>query len=161
MSYVLRTASILIVTAVVVSAEAQEAKSTKIHVHFDMYSERLTPTPWSGTSAYEVSLILTGKNNIHEISDKSAGAYAIHAEGQQLLGKGYWHVVNMHTIERIHRRSRNTDFIVIHVDGTKCSAKWRTELLPGFNTYDFTNLSTSKPEIFAKVRMVASTCAIE
>jgi hypothetical protein len=61
----------LIVTLGACGAMAQDTKNTTIQAHFDIYVTRVTPDTWSGTIAHDVTIILTGRNEIREVYDRA------------------------------------------------------------------------------------------
>jgi hypothetical protein len=142
-------------------ALAQETKSVTIHAHFELSIERLTPTPQPrGTVENDVTVILSGQNNIHEIYDESAPSLHRHGDWQQTLGGGNWHVVGPHRLERRYREINNIDIIEINVEGDTCKASWETKLLPGFQVYTLSSMTTHRIESYAKPWMISSTCTI-
>ena len=156
------TAFVIFVSNPVLIAQAQE--NTKIQMHFELSIERLTPNPVPrGSVANDVTIVLSGRNDIHEVYDESANAGRLsrHGDSAQTLGSSHWHVIGPHKLERIYRERNNIDSIVVDVQGDRCSAVWKSTLLPGFDVYTFKSMTTHQVESYAKPWMISSTCSIE
>jgi hypothetical protein len=148
--------------AVATFAQAQDAKVTKIHATFQVFSHRLTPSPgWQGIVMHDVTLTLSGRGDIHEVQDFSDGKNRKHHDLGQALGVGPWRVVGPHILERRRSEPQSVNIIRIEVSGTNCQASWEERLNPGAQSYVFESPSTGRIESYSEQRMVSSACAIE
>src|ERR1700739_811091 len=116
-------------------------------MHLELSIERLTPSPTPrGPVANDVTIVLSGRNNIQETYDESVGSLSRHGDSAQTLGSRLWHVIGPHKLERTYRHSNNIDSIVVEVQGDRCTAVWKSTLLPGFDVYTFPSMATHQVE---------------
>jgi hypothetical protein len=143
-------------------AQAQDAKSVKIHVHLDLSIERLTPVHVPrATTANDIDLILSGDKEVREVYGRSYGRLADSYNSQQALGAGRWHVIGAHMLQRTSTLPHNVNVITVNVNGKSCTATWTSQLRAGFSDYTFQSLTTHQMETYAKPFMVGSSCTIE
>ncbi|HLW91106.1 MAG TPA: hypothetical protein VKS78_07385 [Roseiarcus sp.] len=142
-------------------ASAQEGKTTKIHVVFQSYYERVRPGYAEGITTEELTLTLSGANNIQEAT-KSANALASKVwNATSTLGSYRRRVGGPHRIVGTARHPQSVRTTTIEVNGTTCKASWNEALLPGFQEYNIYSIVLGQYAFYRQARMESSTCEIE
>ena len=141
-------------------ALAEQGKETKIHAVFRGYYERVRPSYLAGIVTEDITLMLTGGNDIHELKTSSNALATQSWNRDEKLGGGVWRVEGPHKIVGTEKWPQSVRTFTIEVDGNSCKASWKQTLLPGFNEYNIYSITLREYAYYKQARMVSSTCEI-
>jgi len=139
---------------------AQADKSTKIHVVFKSYYERIRPGYAAGITTEEENITLSHGNQVQETWTSSNGGGTKEWNSTQRLGEDAWHVVSPHKLSKTTHQQQSVRVEIIEFYGTECKASWGVKLLPGFHEYRWYSFVIQGDADYRQARMVSSTCEI-
>ncbi|HXW21052.1 MAG TPA: hypothetical protein VEK35_11160 [Roseiarcus sp.] len=157
----------IVITALVCATQlspgpghAQQGKQTRIHAVFQNYYERIRPGYKAGIVTEDLSLVLSGANDVRE-DFTSSNALATQSWNKDTkLGGSIWRVDGPHKIVGTQRMPQSIRTVTIEVNGTNCNALWEQNLLPGFSEYYFFSIVLRQYAYYKQARMISSTCEI-
>ena len=123
----IRTLAAAVLIALPHAGWAQQGP-TKVHVVFQNYYERVRPGYAAGTVNKEMTVILSGKNNVQEAYTSSSQQASQSWNTGDTLGAGRWRVAGPNKLVRTLRRSQSVCTDVIEVHGSTCTASAKFEL---------------------------------
>jgi hypothetical protein len=139
---------------------AQQGKQTRIHAVFQSYYERIRPGYMAGIVTEDLSLVLSGANDVREDFTSSNASATQSWNKDSKLGGSVWRVDGPHKIVGTQRMSQSIRTVTIEVNGTNCNARWEQSLLPGFSEYYIYSIVLRQYAYYKQARMVSSTCEI-
>ena len=141
------------------AAQAQ-AGETVIHVVYNNHFVRVRPTAWAGDVVWEMTIVLSGKNDVREESRASSARFSNSSNSEGTLGDARWRVIGPNLLQRTKDLPQSVRVDTIEIQGDHCRAAWKFQLKPGFDEYEMSMLSTKQWGFFSEARMVSSTCEI-
>ena len=145
----------------VLSGPATADPTTRIHVVYNIYYERVRPGHAAGPVREEMTLLLTGKNQVRE------DYQGVAKDGQQSwstptsLGGGRWSVAGPNKLVRVIRRSQSVRTDPSLVNGKSCQASTQFERLPGFSEYEAYSVVLRSMAFYSQIRPIDSSCDIQ
>ena len=140
---------------------ASAEKTVKVHAVFNVYYQQIRPTNWAGVVTHDFTLLMSGKNQIHEDYYVTSGKSTKHDERSGSLGaENLWHVVGPHTLQRIFKWPQNVDVATIYVNGSSCSVAWKEALLLGAKEYAFPDLYGQEIKYYEEPKLMDSQCTV-
>jgi hypothetical protein len=143
------------------AAFAQEGKTTKIHVEFQGYYERVRPGYAAGIVTEKFDLVLSGANNLQQTLNASNPLTSKTFVSEQTLGSGRWRVAGPHRLIGTENLPQSVRTMTVDVNGATCAASWKAQLLPGFQEYYLYSITLGSYAYYKQARMVSATCQIE
>jgi hypothetical protein len=143
------------------AAFAQEAKTTKIHVEFQGYYERVRPGYAAGLVTEKFDLVLSGGKDLQQTINASNALTSKTFVSGQTLGGGRWRVAGPHRLIGTENLPQSVRTMIIDVNGNSCTASWKAQLLPGFQEYYIYSITLGSYAYYKQARMVSATCQIE
>jgi hypothetical protein len=140
-------------------AQAQQGE-TVIHVVYHNFYDVVRPVVWAGSVDQEMTVVLSGKNNVREDFSASAAGHSNTWNSNATLGGARWRVLDSHHLLRTMSLRQSTRIDTIEIDGEQCRASWKAELKPGFSEYQGWMLTRKQMGFYREERMVSSTCDI-
>jgi hypothetical protein len=144
----------------VAPAIADQGKETRIHAVFRGYYERVRPGYMAGITTEELTLVLSGANDVRELKTSENPLASQSWDKETKLGGGVWRVEGPHRIVGTETWPQNIRTFIIEVQGNSCRASWKQTLLPGFNEYNIYSIVLRQNAYYKQARMVSSTCEI-
>jgi hypothetical protein len=141
-------------------AVAEQGKETKIHAVFRGYYERIRPGYMAGITTEELTLVLSGANDVRELKTSTNPLATQSWDKETKLGGSVWRVEGPHRIVGTESWPQNVRTFTIEVQGNSCRASWRQTLLPGFREYNIYSIVLRQYAYYRQARMVSSTCEI-
>lgn len=164
-------ACVVVAFALATSPARAEQRETVIHVVYVNEFARVRPNPWSGSSREELTIVLSGKNDLREEHTDSGSRFSVPPSFNSKLGgdalapnSGYavrWHVLSATSLQRTVDFPQSTRIDLIEIDGAQCRAKWEQRLKPGFTEYYLYSSFWGGYSFYISAHMVSSTCEIE
>lgn len=145
-------------------AAAQARKSVKIHLLYNAHVERVRPSPIGATLNNDVTVTLSGKNEIHESFDTRAAIFGQSANSRMALGgsgEGRWRVAGPNNLVRINSWPQSQTFLTVTVNGSTCSVNVEYRLRPGFTEYKFWDFQLNTWGYYSQATFLGGTCTIE
>jgi hypothetical protein len=136
------------------------AGETVIHVVYHNQFVRVRPTQWAGDGDQEMTLVLSGKNDVREGFIASSSGFSMSWNSSGMLGDAHWHVIGTNRLQRTKDLPQSTRVDMIDIQGDKCRARWEYRLKPGFTEYEIKSLPSKDWAFYSQARMVSSTCEI-
>lgn len=144
-----------------ISARGEESKTTKIHIVYQSYYERIRPGYAEGNLTEEMTVLLSPNGHIEELFKSQSPKVSKSWDSQHVLGESQWHVSARNRLTRTKRTTQNVRTDTIVVTGNTCSASWKIELLPGYTEYSIYSITLGEYAFYRQARMLSSTCEIE
>lgn len=140
-------------------AQAQQGE-TVIHVVYHNYYDVVRPVVWAGSVDQEMTVVLSGKNNVREDFSASAGRLSNTWNSNATLGSARWRVLDPHHLQRTISWPQSTRIDTIEIEGDQCRASWTAQLKPGFSEYQGWTITRKQMGFYRQERMVSSACDI-
>jgi hypothetical protein len=140
-------------------APAQQGE-TVIHVVYYNYNVRVRPFPVAADNTEEMTLVLSGKNDVREDFKSSSGRYSQSWHYDVTLGGPRWRMLGPHALRRTIDYPQSTRIDTIEIDRDQCRARWEQRLKPGFAEYTSYSIQLHQIAFYSQMRLVSSTCEI-
>ena len=146
--------------ALIAAPGQAQAGETVIHVVYHNHLVRVRPSQWEGDADWEMTIVLSGRNDVREEFNASSGRFSNSWTSEGTLGDAHWRVIGPNRLQRIKDLPQSTRIDTIEIQRDRCRAIWEYRLKPGFTEYEIRMLSTKQWGFYSEARMVSSTCDI-
>jgi hypothetical protein len=135
--------------------------TTRIHIVYKIYYERVRPGQAAGPVREEMTLLLTGKNQVREDYQGTAQGESQSWLTSATLGGGKWSVAGPNKLVRVLRRTQSVRTDTVVVNGKSCQANARFERLPGFSEYEAYSVVLRSMAYYSQIRLMDASCDIQ
>jgi hypothetical protein len=137
-----------------------QAGETVIHVVYHNHFVRVRPSRWEGDVDQEMTIVLSGRNDVREEFNASSGRFSDSWNSEGTLGDAHWRVIGPNRLQRTKDLPQSMRIDTIEIQRDHCRAIWEYRLKPGFTEYEIRMLSTKQWGFYNEAQMVSSTCDI-
>ena len=122
--------------ALIAAPGQAQAGETVIHVVYHNHLVRVRPSQWEGDADQEMTIVLSGRNDVREEFHVSSGRLSESWNAGGTLGDAHWRVIGPNRLQRTKDLPQSTRIDTIDIQGDKCQASWEYRLNPGFIEYE-------------------------